>query len=47
MRQIEAENLKDEIWHAICRKGMPINVRAEHGCSGLGEGSPGEAHQDR
>lgn len=27
MRQIEAENLKDEIWHAICRKGLPINVR--------------------
>lgn len=28
MRQKEAEELKDEIWHTICKKGIPINVRA-------------------
>lgn len=27
MRQKEAEELKDEIWHTIYKKGMPINVR--------------------
>jgi len=27
MRQKEAEELKDEVWHEICKKGMPINVR--------------------
>lgn len=27
MRQKEAEKLKDEIWHAVCKKGIPINVR--------------------
>ncbi len=27
MREKEAENLKDDIWHAICKKGIPINVR--------------------
>ena len=27
MKQKEAEALKDEIWHAVCRKGIPINVR--------------------
>ena len=27
MRKEEAVNLKDEIWHAVNRKGIPINVR--------------------
>lgn len=27
MREKEAEELKDDIWHAICKKGIPINVR--------------------
>ena len=27
MRKEEAENLKDEIWHAVNRKGIPIDVR--------------------
>ena len=27
MRKEEAEELKDEVWHAVCRKGIPINVR--------------------
>ena len=27
MRKEEAETLKDEIWHAVNRKGIPINVR--------------------
>ena len=27
MKAKEAEELKDEIWHAICKCGMPINVR--------------------
>lgn len=27
MRKEEAEALKDEIWHAVCKKGVPINVR--------------------
>lgn len=27
MRAEEAEKLKDEIWHAANRKGIPINVR--------------------
>ena len=27
MKAKEAEELKDEIWHAICKRGMPINVR--------------------
>ncbi len=27
MRQKEAEELKNEIWHTICEKGIPINVR--------------------
>ena len=27
MRAKEAEELKDEIWHAICKKGVPIDVR--------------------
>jgi len=27
MKTQEAEELKDEIWHTICRKGIPINVR--------------------
>lgn len=27
MRAQEAEELLDEVWHAICKKGLPINVR--------------------
>lgn len=27
MKTQEAEELKDEIWHTICKKGIPINVR--------------------
>ena len=27
MRAQEAEELMDEVWHAICKKGLPINVR--------------------
>ncbi len=27
MRKPEAEKLMDDVWHDICRKGMPINVR--------------------
>ena len=27
MRKEEAVNLKDEIWHVVNRKGIPINVR--------------------
>lgn len=27
MRADEAEQLKDEIWHAVCKRGIPINVR--------------------
>ena len=28
MRASEAETLKDEIWHYVNKKGVPINVRA-------------------
>ena len=27
MRKDEAEKIEDEIWRAVCRKGIPINVR--------------------
>lgn len=27
MRAQEAEELMDEVWHVICKKGLPINVR--------------------
>lgn len=27
MRKNEADELLDSIWHELCRKGMPINIR--------------------
>lgn len=27
MRNKEAEELMDEVWHTLCKKGVPINVR--------------------
>ena len=27
MRSKEAEELMDEVWHTLCKKGVPINVR--------------------
>ena len=27
MRQTEAKNLMDDVWHDICRHGLPINAR--------------------